>query len=193
MSNDKLKTNLQIRVINFLKKNKLFFTLLLLTVFISVFTFLIYKNVHENNNIKTAQQYTQAKILFDQKKIKESKLLLETIIKKDHKFYSPLALYLIIENNIEKDTIKIINYFDRVLKNNSIDKENINLIKIKKAIYLLDTENEKLIIDTLNPVINSNSVWKKMAIDLIAEYFLSLGQTVKADEYIQLLDIQSNN
>ena len=193
MSNDKLKTNFQIRVINFLKKNKLFFTLLLLTVFISVFTFLIYKNVQENNYIKTAQQYTQAKILFDQKKIKESKLLLETIIKKDHKFYSPLALYLIIENNIEKDTIKIITYFDRVLKNNSIDKENINLIKIKKAIYLLDTENEKLIIDTLNPVINSNSVWKKMAIDLIAEYFLSLGQTVKADEYIQLLDIQSNN
>ena len=97
-----------------------------------------------------------------------------------------------IESNIENDTSKIISYFDIVLKNKSIDKENLNLIKIKKAIYLFDSQNEKLIIETLNPIINSNSVWKKMAIDLISDYFLSLGQKVKAEEYIQLLNIQSN-
>ena len=143
-------------------------------------------------NIKIAQQYTQASILLNQKKITESELLLEAIIEKNHKFYSPLALYLLIESNIENDTSKIISYFDIVLKNKSIDKENLNLIKIKKAIYLFDSQNEKLIIETLNPIINSNSVWKKMAIDLISDYFLSLGQKVKAEEYIQLLNIQSN-
>ena len=95
-----------------------------------------------------------------------------------------------IENNVETNASKIITYFDRILKNNSIDKENLNLIRIKKAIYLFDSENEKLITETLNPVINSNSVWKKMAIELISEYFLSLNQKIKADEYIQLLNIQ---
>jgi len=192
MSSEKIRENFQIRVFNFLKKNKTFFIVLLTATLIGIFAFLVYKNMQIKNNIKIAQQYTQASILLNQKKIKESELLLESIIEKNHKFYSPLALYLLIESNIENDTSKIINYFDIVLKNKSIDKENLNLIKIKKAIYLFDSQNEKLIIETLNPIINSNSVWKKMAIDLISDYFLSLGQKVKAEEYIQLLNIQSN-
>ena len=192
MSSENLKENFQIRVINLIKKNKFFIIILIITAFISGFTFLVYKNIQEKNNIKIAQQYTQASILLDQKKLKESELLILNIIEKDHKFYSPLALYLMIENNIETDASKIIIYFDRILENNSIDKENLNLIRIKKAIYLFDSEDEKIIIETLNPVINSNSVWKKIAIELISEYFLSSGQKFKADEYIQLLNIQSN-
>jgi hypothetical protein len=93
-----------------------------------------------------------------------------------------------IENNIETDASKIIIYFDRILENNSIDKENLNLIRIKKAIYLFDSEDEKIIIETLNPVINSNSVWKKIAINLITEYFLSKGQKNKAKEYSLMLN-----
>ena len=192
MSNEKMRENFQIRVFNFLKKNKIFFITLITATLIGIFAFLVYKNMQIKNNIKIAQQYTQASILLNQKKIKESEILLEAIIEKNHKFYSPLALYLLIESNIENDTSKIISYFDIVLKNKSIDKENLNLIKIKKAIYLFDTQNEKLIIETLNPIINSNSVWRKIAIDLISDYFLSLGQKVKAEEYIQLLNIQSN-
>ena len=192
MSSEKIRENFQIRVFNFLKKNKIFFITLLTATLIGIFAFLVYKNMQVKNNIKIAQQYTQASILLNQKKITESELLLEAIIEKNHKFYSPLALYLLIESNIENDTSKIISYFDIVLKNKSIDKENLNLIKIKKAIYLFDSQNEKLIIETLNPIINSNSVWKKMAIDLISDYFLSSGQKVKAEEYIQLLNIQSN-
>ena len=192
MSSEKIRENFQIRVFNFFKKNKTLFIALLIATLIGIFSFLVYKNMQIKKNIKIAQQYTQASILLNQKKIKESEILLEAIIEKNHKFYSPLALYLLIESNIENDTSKIISYFDIVLKNKSIDKENLNLIKIKKAIYLFDSQNEKLIIETLNPIINSNSVWKKMAIDLISDYFLSLGQKVKAEEYIQLLNIQSN-
>ena len=61
------------------------------------------------------------------------------------------------------------------------------MIKIKKAIYLINIDDEKLIIETLNPVINSNSVWREIAINLIKEYFLSKDQKIKAEEYNQLL------
>ena len=111
MSSENLKENFQIRVINLIKKNKFFIIILIITAFISGFTFLVYKNIQEKNNIKIAQQYTQASILLDQKKLKESELLILNIIEKDHKFYSPLALYLMIENNIETDASKIIIYF----------------------------------------------------------------------------------
>jgi hypothetical protein len=97
-----------------------------------------------------------------------------------------------IDKNIEKDTSKIIILFDKILDNNSIENENLNLIKIKKAIYLINLNNEKLILETLNPIINSNSVWKNLAINLISEYFISNGQSIKANEYIKLLDKINN-
>ena len=188
MSIEKIKKNFLDQSTDFVKKNFKSVVILLFAGFVFFSIFLFYKNSIDKNNIKISEKYTQASILIKQKKIKESKSILVSIINKDHKFYSPLALYLIIDNNIEKDYSKIIIFFNKVLKNKSINKENINLIKIKKAIYLINIDKEKLIIETLNPVINSDSVWKNMAINLITEYFLSKEQKVKAQEYFQLLN-----
>jgi len=193
MSDTTQKKNLLIKASIFVKNNIKIFTILLIILFSFLFTFLFYKNVQKNNNIEISEHYMQASILIKQKKIFESKLLLESIIKKNHQIYSPLALYMIIENEIESDTSKIINFFDEILKNSSLDKENLNLIKIKKGIYLINEDNEELIIETLNPIINSNSVWRNSAINLISEYFISKKQKIKSDEYIKLLSNVTNN
>ena len=192
MSNETLKKNFIDKAINFARQYLKLIIATLVSVLIFLFCFLFYKNLQEKNNIKIAEQYNQASLLVKQKKIQESKLLLESIVNKNHQFYSPMALYLIIDNNIVSEKIKIISFFDKVLNNNSIDKENLNLIKIKKAVYLIGLDNEELIVDTLNPVINSNSVWRSIAINMISEYFLSKNQVVKAEEYIQLLNIKNN-
>tara|TARA_B110000967_G_C18704736_1_gene469647 strand:+ start:82 stop:660 length:579 start_codon:yes stop_codon:yes gene_type:complete len=184
--------NLLNRATKSLKQNLKTFIVLSIVLFTFLFGFIFHLNNQEKKNIAIAEEYTSASILIKQKKIKESQLLLEAIIKKDHQFYSPLALYLLIDSNIERDSSKIIGFFDKILKNNSINEENLNLIKIKKSIYLIHLDNERLIIETLNPVINSNSVWKNMAINLISQYFLSKNQTVKAEEYIQLLNKEIN-
>ena len=188
MSEKELKNNLLVKVLSIIKKN--FKKLIVLSIFliITFFSYLFYQNIKKNNEIKLSEQYTQASIQFKQKKINESKLLLESIINKNHKFYSPLALYFVIDNNLEKDSLKIINFFDNILKISSIDKENLNLIRIKKGVFLFSTGNEDSIIKTFNPVINSNSVWRVMAIKLISDYFLSKDQKTKANEYIQLLN-----
>jgi predicted negative regulator of RcsB-dependent stress response len=192
MSNETIKINFLDKVSSLVKKKIKTIIVLLITIFVFVMAFIFYKHLEKNNNIKIADSYTQASILVKQKKINESKLLLENIISKNHQLYSPLALYMIIDNNIESDNSKIIVFFDKILANNSIDKENLNLIKIKKAIYLIHLDNEKLIVETLNPIINSNSVWKDLAINLISEYFLSKDQKNKADEYIQLSNNKKN-
>ena len=86
----------------------------------------------------------------------------------------------------------VIKYFDKILKISSIDKENLNLIKIKKAIFLFNTGNEESIIKTLNPVIESESIWRNIAISVMSNYFLSKNQKIKANEYIQLLNNKKN-
>ena len=188
MSDEALNVKFQNKIFTFIKKNLKSFIVLLILIIVILFSFVFYKNLQEKNNIKLSVQYTQASILLKQKKRDESQLLLVDIIDKGHKFYSPLALYFMIDNNLESEPLKIIAFFDKILKINSIDKENLNLIKIKKAIFLFNIDNEELIIKTFNPVINSNSVWRNMAIKLISDYFLSKAQKKKADEYIQLLN-----
>ena len=192
MSNEALKKNFIDRATIFVKKNLKAIFVYFFILLIILFTFFFYDNLQKKKNIKISEQYAQASILIKQKKITESKILLDLIIKKDHQFYSPLALYLMIDNNIENDEKKIIIFFDKILKNNSIDKENLNLIRIKKAIYLINIDNEELIVSTLNPIINSSSAWKNMAIDIISQYFISKNQNLKAGEYLQLLKNKKN-
>jgi len=191
MLNQSIKKKLSYLGFSFIKKNTKILIVLLIILFILLFGYFLYKNVEKNNNILISEQYTEALILIKQKKNEESKALLEKIINKNHKFYSPLALYLMIDKNFENEQFKIILFFDNILKNNSIEKENINLIRIKKALYLINFDNEQLITETLNPVINSSSVWRKTAIDLIVTYYLEKKQKIKAEEYIQLLGSNS--
>ena len=184
--------NFQNKILIFFKKKLKTFIFLISIIFIILFGFLFSKNLQEKNNIKISEKYTQATILLNQKKIDKSRSLLESIINEKHKFYSPLALYLLIDQSLIKDSVKIIALFDKILKIKNIEKEDLNLIKIKKAIYLFNTDNEELIIKSLNTVINSDSIWRNMSIKLISEYFLSKNQKIKADEYIKLLRQKKN-
>ena len=188
MSEEILNNNFQNKIVNFVKKNLKKLIVLSILLILILFSYLFYKDLKNKGEIKLSEQYTQASILFKEKKIEDAKQLLENIINKKHKFYSPLALYFVIDNNLEEDPLKIINFFNKILSISSIEKENLNLIKIKKAILLFDVDDEELIIKTLNPIINSDSVWRILSIRLISEYFLSKGQKKKANEYIQLLN-----
>ena len=170
-----------------MKKNLKVLIFFIIFFILILFSYFFYKDLKNKNEIKISENFTKASIQLKENKKNEAKQLLENIINKDHRFYSPLALYFIIDNNLETDPLKIINFFDRILEINSIDKENLNLIRIKKAIFLFNTGDEKTIIKILNPIINSDSVWRRMAINLISDYFLSKDQKTKANEYIQLL------
>ena len=187
MSQETKKYSFKNKILSFIKKNLKYLIGLLIFLIVLLFIYIFYINLQKKAEIKLSEQYIEASIKFKQKKIDESKLLLENIINTGHKFYSPLALYFIIDNNLESETLKIIKLFDEILNINSIDKENLNLIKIKKAIYLFSLDDEETIIKTLNPIVNSDSIWRNMAIKLISDYFLSKNQVSKAKEYIQLL------
>ena len=187
MSNTALDNSLQSKIINFCKKNTKSFVICFFSLILILLGYLFYKDLQKKNETKLSEHYTYAVIQFKEKK-NNAKQLLEDIVNKDHRFYSPLALYFIIDNNLETDNLKIINFFNKILSISSIDDENLNLIKIKKAIFLFNLKDEEQILKTLNPIINSDSVWKNTAIQLISDYYLSTEQKTKANEYIQLLN-----
>ena len=196
MSEQIEKISFQDRVSNFFNENKKLLIIITASIIIIISIIIFYKNFQEKKNIEIAERYIQATSLIskdgkNKDEILKAKLLLENIINNKHKFYSPLALYFLIDNDIEKDSKKILAHFDKVIENKYIDEESINLIKIKKLLFLFSIEDEDLIIKTLNPIINSNSAWRIQAINLIADYFSSKGEKIKAEEYYKLLDIKS--
>ena len=61
-------------------------------------------------------------------------------------------------------------YFDEVLSIKGLNQEDLNLLKLKKAIYISEDINEKELLDLLNPIINSESVWKIQSIKFLADF-----------------------
>jgi|TARA_B100000959_G_scaffold234223_1_gene251963 hypothetical protein len=159
--------------------------LIILIVFI-VLAFL--ENRKTKEDIFTSKEFNNAKILIKNKKKQESFIILERIIDKKHKFYSPLSLYLILDLELEKDQESILKLFDKVISIKKLDKESINLIKIKKALFLSNHYGEQEILKELNPIINSNSVWRSNAINILIDYFSSKGSFSKADQYKKLIN-----
>ena len=119
--------------------------------------------------------------------------LIEIINKKDPT-YSPLSLYFLIDNNLVTDQNIINSLFDTLIESTSLDKEIKNLVIYKKALFNADQFKEGDLLSILNPIINSESVWKSHALYLMAEYFYSGNQNQKAKEFFnQIISLENSN
>ena len=81
-----------------------------------------------------------------------------------------------------------------MIENTSLDKEIKNLVIYKKALFNADQFKEGDLLSILNPIINSESVWKSHALYLMAEYFYSGNQNQKAKEFFnQIISLENSN
>ena len=156
--------------------------------------FLWFENTQKNKRLKVSENFIEAKILLAQEENLKSLDYLKSIILQKDKVYSPLSLFLIIDNNLEKNKEVIIQYFDELLSINALEDEDINLLRLKKAIYISNSSKEQNMLDLLNPIINSNSVWKFQSLKFLGDYYFSLKQFKKAEQYYRiLLETEDNN
>ena len=176
-------TNIE-KIKNFFINNKKRLIFSALTLFILVFVFFIYLDIKKKNQIKLANKYHYIlnEFTLGNKKNLENELI-EIINSKD-KTYSPLALYFLIDNDFNKTNEEINLLFDALIDNTKLDKEIKNLIIYKKALFNSENETENNLINILNPVLNSSSIWKTHALYLLGEYFYSKNEKQKAKEWL---------
>ena len=116
------------------------------------------------------------------------------IINEQDPTYSPLSLYFIIDNKLISNQSEINSYFDSVIEKTSLDEEIENLVIYKKALFNSDQAQESELLNILNPLINSKSVWKSHALYLMAEYFYSKDQKQKSKEFFnQIANLEDAN
>ena len=144
--------------------------------------------MQEKKRTELSDLYIKARIDIGNNKEKEAKDILIKIIEKNDKTYSPLSLFLLIDKNLINDNKKIIELFDNVLDNNNFDKEVRNLIIFKKSIIQSNFPEEEKLLQSLKPIINSDTLWKSHGLLLIGDYFFSKNEFIKAKEnYVKIL------
>ena len=137
----------------------------------------------ERKKIKLANQFNLTVINFkvDDKQITIDELT--KLINANDTTYSPLALYFLIDNDLINNQSEINKLFDKVINETSLDYEIKNLIIYKKALLNSEFLSENDLLQILNPIINSESIWKSHSLYLLAEYFYSKDQKQKAKEF----------
>ena len=176
-----------------LKYKKLLIYLILLTV-ISLITFFGLKEYKEIKKIEISDLYNSTIIAYSEGKKEITVENLINIINKNDPTYSPLSLYFIIDNNLVSDKKKMDNLFNKVIFDTSLEKEIKNLIIYKKALFFADGNDENSLLATLNPLINSESIWKSHALYLLAEYFYSKNEKQKSKEFfVKIIDTKNAN
>ena len=177
----------KVKLIDLLKKNfKLLLSLLILS-FVIISILLWFDHSNKSKREKISEDFIQAKILLENQQNIKAHNVLKNIIEKKDNIYSPLSLFLIIEKNLETDKATVTNYFDKILDLGSIEKEDLNLLRLKKAIFISENSKEEDMLELLNPIINSDSVWKIQSIKFLGDYYFSLKQFNKAKQYYLIL------
>ena len=182
------------KVRNFFVKNKskiILISLAITIVLIATYSFDKYKT---NQKIEISNKFNSTTLMYsDKNKDNTIKNLVEIVNEKDPT-YSPLSLYFILDKKLISDPNKINEYFDLLIENTPLDKEINNLVIYKKALFNADQAKESDLLNILNPLINSESVWRSHALYLMAEFFYSKDQKQKSKEFFnQIISLENPN
>ena len=175
---DSKKNNL-ITFINERKKILIYVIIIIVSLIIAFFT---YQYFEQQKHIKTSEQFNTAKIKISEN-LEQSKDILINIIEKKNKFYSPMSLNLLLEKKINLPNEKILELFDKVIEIRGLEKNTKNLYILKKGLFLSDFSDENTILKTLNPLINSNSIWRAQAIIILEKYYFANKEFEKSKQY----------
>ena len=182
------------KIKNFLiqKKNKIIS--IFIVIIILLISYFAFEEYQDRKKIKISDAFNAITINYSKSNSEKTAKDLIQLVNEKNSTYSPLSLYFIIDNELISDSEKINSLFDIIIDQTSLDKEIKNLNIYKKALYNADSSNENELLNILNPLINSNSVWKSHALYLMAEYFYSKNEKQKSKEFFnQIINLENAN
>tara|TARA_B110000438_G_scaffold13058_1_gene12654 strand:+ start:71 stop:709 length:639 start_codon:yes stop_codon:yes gene_type:complete len=180
------------KIKNFFINNKKKLIAGFLIILVAIIGYLSMKEIKEQKKIKLANQFNITTINFKTEDKQKSINQLIKLVNENDTTYSPLALYFLIDNNLIDNKNEVNSLFDELINETSLDEEIKNLIIYKKALFNSDFSSENDLLLILNPIINSESIWKSHALYLVAEYFYSKDESQKAKEFFNQILLLTN-
>ena len=180
------------KIKNFFINNKKNFIIGFSIILIIIMGYLLMKEIKERDKIKLANQFNITVINYKTEDKQTTIDKLTKLVNENDATYSPLALYFLIDNNLMDNKNEINSLFDELINETNLDEEIKNLIIYKKALFNSDHFSENELLKILNPVINSESIWKSHALYLLAEFFYSKDEKQKAKEIFNQILVLPN-
>ena len=182
------------KIKNFLVHNKKKIISGLIIVVILLISYFAFGEYQDSKKVKISDSFNSITINYSKNNKEKTAKDLIKIINKKNSTYSPLSLYFIIDNKLINERNTINNLFDVIIDEISLDEEIKNLNIYKKALYNANDSNEGDLLNILNPLIKSKSVWKSHALYLMAEFFYSKNEMQKSKEFFnQILNLKNAN
>ena len=182
------------KIKNFFIQNKKYLISAVVIIVLILVGYFGYDDYKTGKKIKISESYNATIIDFNENNKSQTVDKLIAIVNQEDATYSPLALYFIIDNNLLDDVDLINSLFDILINKTPVEKEIKNLIIYKKALFNADEGDESRLLNILNPIINSDSVWKSHALYLMAEFFYDKSEKQKAKEFFnQILTLENAN
>ena len=182
------------KIIIFFKEKKKLLLSIISTIVILLIIFFSYSEYIKQKRTKISDEYNSLIIEYSETNKEFTKKGLVRLINEKDPTYSPLSLYFIIDNSLIPEQDKINNLFDKIIDETPLNKEIKNLIIYKKAVFNSENISENQLLDILNPIINSESIWKSHALYLVAEYFYAKDEKQKSKEFFnQIISLENVN
>ncbi len=182
------------KIKNFFLNNKKKLLAFLLVVVIMLIFFFSYGEFKDYQRQKVSNLFYSTIIDYEESKKEKTVKKLTEIIELKDPTYSPLSLYYILDNDLISNTDQINGLFNILINKTSLEKEIKNLIIYKKGLYNADQVSENELLEILNPIIKSESVWSSHALYLLGEYFYSKNQKQKSKEFFsQIINSKKPN
>ena len=180
------------RIKKFYESNKIFIFSFILILIIIFGSFIFYLDKQERKKILLSENYIQAKIYLENGNNNEALNTLKKVIFANDSTYSTLSFFLILNQNLISDYKEISALYDHLLENNNFEKELRNLIIYKKSLFSSNFVSETELLETIKPLLNTDTLWKPHALLLLGDYFMSKGENIKAREFYQQI-LSMNN
>ena len=182
------------KIKNFFIQNKKKIISSLGVIIIILISYFAFGEYRDSKKIKISDSFNSITINYSESNKQKTAKDLIQIINEKNPTYSPLSLYFIIDNELIKEKSTINELFDVIIYEISLDKEIKNLNIYKKALYNANDSNENDLLNILNPLIKSESIWKSHALYLMAEFFYSKNEIQKSKElFNQILNLEIAN
>ena len=176
----------------FYESNKILIFSSIFVLAIILISFSVYFENKEKNKILLSENYVQAKIYLENGNKDEAISLLKKVIFANDPTYSTLSFFLILNQNLVTDHEELSTLFDHLLNNNKFEKEVINLLIYKKALFNSNFISESKLLSDIQPLLNTETLWKPHALLLVGDYFVAKKEYIKAKEfYTQILSINN--
>ena len=126
---------------SFIKKKKKTLIYICIIIVSLIIAFFAYQYFKQQEHIKTSEQFNSAKIKIS-KNLEQSKDILINIIEKKNKFYSPMSLNLLLEQeiNLPNENLEL---FDKVIAIRGLENTK-NLYILKKDFFCLNFQMKTL-------------------------------------------------